>query len=307
MTRREILAAAGSASAWLALDTATAQTGVRPMPNMGGAPAGFPMHSRAARGGGPPFDFVDYCHRLGFGVVETRLASSAPEEVKKFRDRIETFHMRVIMDLPLPRAESDVPAFDAAVKAAKESGAISLHTAMTQRRYEQFDTGAAQVPHTAGNGEPQGLAVGRTGGLAEARVERVGGGASRFRQQRVAVRRSGGDAAEPAALRGGEPHQRHGSGAVRGWLPSLGGAAGRRLPGSEGDGRGVAEEGREHAVRPGDDHARSAQDSGVHGQVLGDVRRPVQPAAGARPGARAGDRAQEPAEDAAAAHDRHEP
>jgi len=83
---------------------------------------------------------VDYCHRLGFGVVETRLASSAPEEVKKFRDRIETFHMRVIMDLPLPRAESDVPAFDAAVKAAKESGAISLHTAMTQRRYEQFDT-----------------------------------------------------------------------------------------------------------------------------------------------------------------------
>jgi sugar phosphate isomerase/epimerase len=140
MTRREMLAVAGSASAWLSLETASAQMGVKPMPNMGGAPAGFPMHTRAARGGGQPFDFVDYCHKLGFGVVEARLQSSAPEDAKKFRERLEGLHMRVIMDLPLPRAESDVPAFDAALKTAREAGAVSLHTAMTQRRYEQFDT-----------------------------------------------------------------------------------------------------------------------------------------------------------------------
>jgi sugar phosphate isomerase/epimerase len=33
-----------------------------------------------------------------------------------------------------------LPAFEANVKAAREAGIVSLHTAMTQRRYEQFDT-----------------------------------------------------------------------------------------------------------------------------------------------------------------------
>ena len=46
----------------------------------------------------------------------------------------------------------------------------------------------------------------------------------------------------------------------------------------------LREEGSEDAVRSGNDHARSAQDSGVHRQILGHVRRYVQPAAGPRPG-----------------------
>ena len=140
MTRRDLLAAAGSLSAWFPLKTAAGQTSVRPMPNMGGAPAGFPMHARGARGGGPPFDFVGFCHDLGFGVVETRLPSGGPEEARKFRERLDALQMRAVMDIPLPRAESEVASFDAALKTAKECGAVSLHTAMTQRRYEQFDS-----------------------------------------------------------------------------------------------------------------------------------------------------------------------
>ncbi|HEY2015571.1 MAG TPA: TIM barrel protein, partial [Bryobacteraceae bacterium] len=140
MTRREMLAAAGSASAWLLAQPAEAQMAVRPMANMGGAPAGFPIRTRAAREGNKPFDFLEYCHTMGFGVFETRLPSTDLAEIKKFRQRVDSYNMRVIMDVPLPRTEADVTTFDSGLKAAKEAGAISLHTAMTARRYEQFDS-----------------------------------------------------------------------------------------------------------------------------------------------------------------------
>ncbi|MGO9259291.1 MAG: sugar phosphate isomerase/epimerase family protein [Bryobacteraceae bacterium] len=139
MTRREMI---GSAAAAL-LPLAGARAQAAQLHNMGGAPAGFPAQARAAREANRPFDFVEHCHNLGFGVVETRLASTEPDAIRKFRDRLETYRMRAIVDAPLPRSDSDLPAYEANVKAAKEAGVISMHTAMTQRRYEQFDTLAA--------------------------------------------------------------------------------------------------------------------------------------------------------------------
>jgi len=136
ITRRQMLACSAS-GAFLSLKQSAAQP--QPLRNMGGAPAGFPMHSRAARDSNKPFDFVEYCHSLGFGAVETRLPGTDPEAIKKFRQRLDSWNMRVTMDIPLPRMEADVANFDAQVKAAKEAGAISLHAAMTARRYEQFD------------------------------------------------------------------------------------------------------------------------------------------------------------------------
>ncbi|MBZ5626235.1 MAG: sugar phosphate isomerase/epimerase [Acidobacteriia bacterium] len=138
MTRRQMLQAAGSTAAWLCAKSAPAQVG--PFHNLGGAPAGFPMRSRAARAGNRPFDFVEHCHNLGFGVVETRLDLTSAEAIKQFRQKIEAYHMRAILDVPLPRDENGVAAFDNAAKGAKEAGVRSLHTALTQRRYEQFDT-----------------------------------------------------------------------------------------------------------------------------------------------------------------------
>ena len=76
ITRRQILvslATAGAASAWLAVEPLQAQTPPKHLPNFGGAPAGFPVRTRAGRGGAKPFDFVEHCHSLGLGVVETRL------------------------------------------------------------------------------------------------------------------------------------------------------------------------------------------------------------------------------------------
>jgi sugar phosphate isomerase/epimerase len=139
MTRRHILQTAGSTAAWLAARSALGQVPGQ-LRNMGGAPAGFPVRSRAARDGSKPFDFVEHCHNLGFGVVETRLDLNNADAVKQFRQKIEAYHMRAILDVPLPKDESGVAAFDQAVKGVKEAGVRSLHTAMTQRRYEQFDT-----------------------------------------------------------------------------------------------------------------------------------------------------------------------
>jgi 3-oxoisoapionate decarboxylase len=135
MTRRELMAVAGAAVSWSAVGEAQE----RPLRHMGGAPAGFPMRSRAARSGGKPFDFVEFCHNLGFGVVETRVDLTNAEAVQAFRKKIEAYNMRAILDVPLPREEAAVPAFDAALKAAREAGVKALHTAMTQRRYEEFD------------------------------------------------------------------------------------------------------------------------------------------------------------------------
>jgi 3-oxoisoapionate decarboxylase len=139
-TRREVLAAASAAAAWLPVRPARAQAPGKQMHNLGGAPAGFGARTRAGREGNQPFDFVDHCHSLGLGVVETRLASTDPEAIKKLRQKLDSYNMRVILDIPLPRDQNGAAAFDAAVKAAKEAGAFSLHAAMTQRRYEQFDT-----------------------------------------------------------------------------------------------------------------------------------------------------------------------
>ncbi|MEI9977341.1 MAG: TIM barrel protein [Ignavibacteriota bacterium] len=159
ITRRHMLAAAGSASALWTLDRLSAQSAPPPLKNMGGAPAGFGAHSSGGRGGlgapargatpgggrGPAgggraaFDFLGYFHGLGFGVAEgARPASNEPADIAAFRARVEQYNMRVILDVGFPRDENGLEAFDANVKMAKEAGAIGLHAAMTQRRYEEF-------------------------------------------------------------------------------------------------------------------------------------------------------------------------
>ena len=134
ITRRATFAA--TAGAWIASRSAFAQ----PMGTIGGAPAGFPIRTRAGRGAAQRFDFVEHCHSLGLGVLETRLPSTDPEAVAAFRRRIESYGMRVILDVGYPRDEAGVAAFDANVKAAKDCGAVSLHAAMTGRRYEDLNS-----------------------------------------------------------------------------------------------------------------------------------------------------------------------
>ena len=103
---------------------------------MGGAPTAFSLRMRA----GQPFDIVEHCHGLGLSGIETSRPPATPEAQKIFREKLEAYNIRVIFNVPLPRKKEDVDTFDTAVKAAKETGAIALHAALTPRRYEQFDS-----------------------------------------------------------------------------------------------------------------------------------------------------------------------
>ena len=159
-TRRQILALAGAAPAWLA-----STTSAEAAPNfrrMGGAPTAVSIRSSGGRGRGgfggrgpgaapggrgtgpapggpPPFDIIEHCHNIGLGGVQmSRIPSTDPEAVKKLRARIEEYGFHLIIDVPWPQPGGDLSNFEAQVKAVKEAGATATHAAMTGRRYEDF-------------------------------------------------------------------------------------------------------------------------------------------------------------------------
>jgi sugar phosphate isomerase/epimerase len=77
---------------------------------------------------------------MGYGGAETREPPTDPAEIAALRKKLDAYHMRVVFDFPLPKTDADVPRYDALVKASKDVGAIGLRAALTQRRYEAFDT-----------------------------------------------------------------------------------------------------------------------------------------------------------------------
>jgi 3-oxoisoapionate decarboxylase len=138
MTRRELLTA-GVAATWLELKPASAET-VATKALLGGSPTAFSVRAKAARQNNQHLDLIEHCHQLGLGGAETALATPSPDTIKAIRQKIDDYNMVVVLNTPLPKSEGDVEQFDTAVKACKESGATALHAAMTQRRYEQFDS-----------------------------------------------------------------------------------------------------------------------------------------------------------------------
>lgn len=133
MTRRQMLIAAGSVYAAFAQSVPNP----RGKKGMGGSPTAFTAWAKA----NPQGDFLDHCHGLGLGGAELRGGPpTSPEAISKLRDKIQSDDMHVIFNIRLPNSEADLPAYDAAVKAASQVGAFGLHAAMTGRRYEQFTT-----------------------------------------------------------------------------------------------------------------------------------------------------------------------
>jgi len=68
MTRRQILGAAGAASAWLAVEPGQAQSPPKTAGKSGAARPRLSHPDACGRGGSKPFDFVEHCHNLGLGV-----------------------------------------------------------------------------------------------------------------------------------------------------------------------------------------------------------------------------------------------
>ncbi len=150
ISRRQILALAGAIPVLSVLKSSSeAQTPSQTLPapvgsgnftRLGGTPTAFVMRMQASRGSARPFDIVEHCHSIGLAGVQTNPPSNDPEAVRAFRQRLENYNMHLICDPRFPRQESDVPAFEAQIKAFKDAGAIACHAALTGRRYEDFSS-----------------------------------------------------------------------------------------------------------------------------------------------------------------------
>lgn len=85
-----------------------------------------------------PLTFLEYCHSLGAGGVQTALDSQTPGDLERLRRRAENLGMYVeaLVDLP---ARDDTGQFERSVVAAKQAGAVCLRAAcLSGRRYETF-------------------------------------------------------------------------------------------------------------------------------------------------------------------------
>src|SRR4029450_1652894 len=56
------------------------------------------------------------------------------------RGKLAAYGMRCIVSVAPPRTDAAVEAYDAAIAAAREMGAVTTHASFTARRYEEFDS-----------------------------------------------------------------------------------------------------------------------------------------------------------------------
>ena len=94
ISRRQILAMAGPATAWLASPSTSQAWQGQDAPRMGGAPTAFAVRMQAARRGGKPFDMIEHCHGLGLAGVQTNPPSTDAEAIKNSMGKVAA------LDLP---------------------------------------------------------------------------------------------------------------------------------------------------------------------------------------------------------------
>ena len=145
-TRRDIIRTAASAAAALsAASSGAAAGGQRVLKYMGSAGPGLTARIRATQAAGKQWDIVEYCHQMGLGAAHTSVPSNLePGAAKKLRDQIDKYDMRLTVGLRTPRSDSDLPAYEASVKALSEmDGRVEcVHDPFSGRRYEQFKSAA---------------------------------------------------------------------------------------------------------------------------------------------------------------------
>jgi sugar phosphate isomerase/epimerase len=98
--------------------------------------------SRSEKPLSDPLNFIDHCHKVGAGGIQTNIGVRDRDYATRLRRKAEGYGMFVEGSLSLPREQSDVERFAAALRTAKQAGAGVIRIAMGGRRYEQFSTGA---------------------------------------------------------------------------------------------------------------------------------------------------------------------
>lgn len=123
MTRRCFLLASGGLAA------------TRPRTTMGLDPYCFHLSRRSSEA----LEFLEFAHSLGAGGAQVTLKSFERDYLKRVRERAEQLGMYLEVSAGLPK--DDASRFEATVRAAREVGAIALHTlCLGGRRYEVFSS-----------------------------------------------------------------------------------------------------------------------------------------------------------------------
>ncbi len=113
--------------------------------NMGVASPGIGARVQAARKAGEDLDMIEYCHGKGLGAAHVYLRGDpGPDELRQIHEKINKYDMRLTVGVRTPRSDSDLPQYEATVKAlAGMDGRVAcLLDQFTGRRYEQFKTAA---------------------------------------------------------------------------------------------------------------------------------------------------------------------
>jgi sugar phosphate isomerase/epimerase len=99
---------------------------------------GIATTSFAVRNTRVTLDYLEYCNTLGAGGIQAGLNPLDPESIRKLRARAEQLGMFIETMAGLPR--SGIEPFEAAVKGAKDAGALCVRVAcLSGRRYETFN------------------------------------------------------------------------------------------------------------------------------------------------------------------------
>jgi len=137
VTRREILTAAGSAAFLSALCPALKP---KPVPSvreasMAARPPHLPAHSAAEADEEWPAALLRRISGLlpqpGPGWRGMAMRPTDPDLIRKFHDKVQTYDMHVIFNVPLPRGEDDVARFGRRGQGRVGMWRYGLHAAMT--------------------------------------------------------------------------------------------------------------------------------------------------------------------------------
>jgi sugar phosphate isomerase/epimerase len=85
-----------------------------------------------------PLGFLDYCHEIGAGGIQTNIGIRDEDYARRLRRRCEDYDMFVEGSISLPKKAADVEQFEGALRTARQAGAKVIRIAIGGRRYEQF-------------------------------------------------------------------------------------------------------------------------------------------------------------------------
>ena len=150
-TRREILAV--GAAGWAASTLRPSMLRASMLSAAADPPApphmGVVIHSYGLRRGAnkdfdDPLAFLEYCHGIDAGGVQTSLGKRSDAEADKIREWLAAHSAYLEGSISLPRDKGDVERFAAEVRTAKRCGATLFRTVQTTgRRYEALESAAA--------------------------------------------------------------------------------------------------------------------------------------------------------------------